>query len=74
MNFHGNETDIRSNHNLKSFTHAYKAAQKRRNASFKTCNICSKKFKMKNPHERFCNSCRHESELYHYYEWLPKTS
>jgi hypothetical protein len=35
------------------------------------CNICGSIFRLANPFQRFCQSCRNESELYRLSEWLP---
>jgi len=32
------------------------------------CNICGKSFMQRNRFERFCITCKEESELYHYSE------
>lgn len=34
------------------------------------CNLCEAEFEPRSKFERYCEKCRHESELYHFAEWL----
>lgn len=34
------------------------------------CNLCQEEFRPRSKFDRFCENCRHESELYHFAEWL----
>jgi hypothetical protein len=36
------------------------------------CNICSHEFHPTHTYDRFCSSCRHNSELVHIVEWMPE--
>jgi hypothetical protein len=36
------------------------------------CNICSHEFHPTHMYDRFCSSCRNNSELVHVVEWMPE--
>lgn len=35
------------------------------------CNICGGKYLRKNRFQRFCRTCKNESEIYRVAEWMP---
>lgn len=34
------------------------------------CNLCEGEFRPRTKFERYCDRCRHESEIYHFADWL----
>lgn len=34
------------------------------------CNICDGRYRASSPHQRFCKTCREESELFRFADWL----
>lgn len=35
------------------------------------CELCDKTFAARGPYERICRTCKHDSELYRFSDWLP---
>lgn len=46
--------------------------QKNNKPKVRKCNICGWEFRFHSTFDRFCDSCRAESELFKFYEWLPE--
>ena len=42
------------------------------NLSHRHCNLCSRKFTVRTVFDRFCPTCKKDSELLRFYDWLPR--
>jgi len=44
----------------------------RHSATERRCNICNQKFHSRTVFDRYCATCKQESEIYRFGEWLPE--
>lgn len=46
--------------------------QRRKKTNRRSCNLCSEEFSPRTVFDRYCLTCKKESDLFRFGEWLPE--